>query len=202
MSEDTSDILLGALILVVALPAFYFAARLISKIREAWAGRVLAPLAPLLGRGAKLSEGTLRGNYQGVELRAFYAKEKNDRWDADNSTGFDAFSIEALGQSGQSDWTLKFEVSGLLGQGPKKLVIHTADPGLGARLTQSDVIDAVSRVSAPTEDYVTVAFDARRKVLTYTDDVSPKSVPTGEKFVAQLALVGRLVEINARANCS
>ncbi|MEN9402305.1 MAG: hypothetical protein RL091_1008 [Verrucomicrobiota bacterium] len=200
MSGETSDILLGALILVVALPALYFVAQLIRKLQEAWSGRVLAPLAPLLGPGARRRDGSLRGNYQGVALRAFHGKEKNDRWDADNSTGFDAFSIEALDLPGQCNWSLRFHVSGLLGQGPKQLVIHTADPGLRERLAQSGVVEAVSRVSAPTEDYLTVAFDARRQVLTYTDDVSPRSVPSADKFRAQLALVVRLVETNALVN--
>jgi hypothetical protein len=178
----------------------YFVARFISRIGDAWSGRVLAPLAPFLGGGAKLSGGSLQGSYQGIELRAFYAKDKNAVWDSDNSTGFDAFYIEAMGLPGQSNWSIKFHVSGLLGQGPKKLVIHTADQGLGERLAQTGVIDAVSAVSTPSEDYVTVAYDARRKALTYTDDVSPKSVPTGEQFRAQLDLVIRLVEINAVVN--
>lgn len=202
MSEDTSDLVLGVIIVVVALPVLYFVARFITKISEAWAGRVLAPLAPILGGGAKLSAGSLRGSYQGIELRAFYAKDKNDRWDSENSTGFNAFYIEAMGLPGQKDWSIKFHVSGLLGQGPKKLVIHTADQGLAERLAQTGVIEAVSRVSTPSEDFVTVAYDARRKALTYTDDVSPKSVPAGEQFRAQLDLVIRLVEINAVVNRS
>lgn len=202
MSDDTSDLVLGVIIVVVALPVLYFVAQFIRKIMEAWAGRVLAPLASVLGNEAKLSAGSLRGSYQGIELRAFYAKDKNDRWDSVNSTGFNAFYIEAMGLPGQHDWSIKFHVSGLMGQGPKKLFIQTADKGLGERLAQSGVIEAVSRVSAPSEDYVTVAYDARRKALIYTDDVSPKSVPVGEKFVAQLALFTRLVEINARVNCN
>jgi hypothetical protein len=62
------------------------------------------------------------------------------------------------------------------------------------------VLEAVAKISTPSEDYVTVAFDERRKVLTFVDDVSPKKVPTLKQFAAQLELVAHLVEINEKFN--
>lgn len=200
MTDDTTDLVSGILILVVALPTLYFAAQLIIKIGNLWTARILAPLAPILGKNAKLANGSVSGSFNGCQLRAFYAKDKNDGWDMENSTGFNAFYIEAADVPGQLDWKIQFHVSGLLGQGPKELHIHVADKRLGERLAQAGVIDAVAKVSTPTEDYVTVAFDARRNILTYTDDVSPKSVPSRQRFEVQLELLTRLVEINEKVN--
>ena len=201
MNSDTADVALGVLIVAVALPVLYFMAGFARKIGEVWAARILAPLAPLLGSEAKLSAGSLRGIYQGCNLRAFYGKDKNGGWDDTlNSVGFNAFYIEVMDLPGQYNWAVKFRVSGLLGQGPKLLVIQAADNDLGERLAHTDVIALVSNVSTPSEDYVTVAFDARRKVLTYSDDVSPRSIPSAKQFRAQLDLVVRLVEINTEVN--
>ena len=62
------------------------------------------------------------------------------------------------------------------------------------------MIEAVSKVSRPSEDYVAVAYDARRKALIYMDDVSPQKVPSLKQFAVQLELVARLVEINEQVN--
>jgi Tol biopolymer transport system component len=200
MNSETLDIVWGVLIVAVALPVLYFAARLATKIGQAWSARILAPLAPVLGSVSKLSAGALRGIYKGCDLRAFYAKNKNDGWDDTNSVGFNAFYIEAMDLPGRHNWSIKFHVSGLLGQGPKELFIHAADSALSERLAQTGVIAAVAKVSTPSEDYVTVAYDAGRKVLTYSDDVSPRSVPTPQQFLAQLDLVARLAVINTEVN--
>ena len=200
MTNETSDLVYGVLIVAVTLPTLYFLAQVMIKIREAWAARVLAPLAPAFGSETTLSAGTLMGHYKGIQLRAGYAKDKNDDWDSDNSVGFNAFYIEARNLAGQHNWSIKFHVSGPLGQGPRKLVIHSADTSLSERLLLSGAIEAVSKVSRPSEDYVAVAYDARRKVLVYMDDVSPQKVPSLKQFTVQLELVTRLVEINEQVN--
>jgi hypothetical protein len=118
----------------------------------------------------------------------------------ESATDINAFSIEVVDQAGRQDWRVKFHVLGIFGQGPKQLFIEASDRALGERLERSGVLDAVSAVSSPTRDYVTVAYDARRRSLTYTDDVSPRRISSRERFAAQLALVARLAEINAQVN--
>jgi len=88
----------------------------------------------------------------------------------------------------------------LLGQGPKQLYIEAQDKALGERLDRSGVLAAVSTVSAPTQTYVTVEYQARRQTLTYTDDVSPRRIPSHKQFAAQLELVARLAEVNEQVN--
>lgn len=108
MNSETWDIVLGALIVLVALPVLYVIARLAARAGEVWTGRVLAPLAPVLGSAATMSAGSLNGVYKGCAVRAFYAKDKNDGWDDTlNSVGFNAFYIEATDLPGQHDWGVK-----------------------------------------------------------------------------------------------
>jgi hypothetical protein len=200
MTDETSDLVYGVLIVAVALPVLYFLAQLMIKIGNIWSAHVLAPLAPAFASETSLNGGIIMGRYRGCHLRAGYEKDKNDSWYSDNSVGFNAFYVEAIDLTGQSSWSIKFHVSGILGQGPKKLLIHTADTSLGERLSQSGVLEAVANISTPSEDYVTVAFDERRKVLTYVDDVSPKRIPSLKQFAAQLELVAHLVEVNEKVN--
>ncbi|HEU0079380.1 MAG TPA: hypothetical protein VFQ76_17120 [Longimicrobiaceae bacterium] len=55
-------------------------------------------------------------------------------------------------------------------------------------------------MSAPTHAYVTVEYDARRAVLTYTNDASPRWTPPSAQFAGQLALAAGLADVNARVN--
>ena len=118
----------------------------------------------------------------------------------DSATWINAFYIDVMDLVGRQDWRIKFYASGLLGQGPKQLYIEVEDKALGERLERSGVLDAVSTVSAPTQGYVTVQYEARRRTLTYTDDVSRRRIPSHEQFAAQLELVARLAEVNAQVN--
>ena len=118
----------------------------------------------------------------------------------DSATSINAFYIEVLNLSGQQDWRIKFHLAGFFGQKPKQLYLEVQDRALGERLDQAGVLAEVAAVSAPTEDYVTVTYESQRKTLTYTDDVSPRQIPSHQQFAAQLALIARLAEVNERVN--
>ena len=64
------------------------------------------------------------------------------------------------------------------------------------------LITEVGAVSSPTLSYVTVEYDARTRMLTYTDDVSPLRVPNQARFAVYLALAARLAALNARVNAA
>jgi hypothetical protein len=67
-------------------------------------------------------------------------------------------------------------------------------------LTRSGALDLVAEVNVASYSYVVAAYDARTKILTYTDDVSPRRVPTPDHFARELDLVARLAAINAASN--
>jgi hypothetical protein len=62
------------------------------------------------------------------------------------------------------------------------------------------VLSDIAAVNTPAQPYVTVAYDARQKTLTYTDDMTPCKIPTPEQFAAHLKLVARLADVNRQAN--
>ncbi|GAB3942198.1 hypothetical protein GCM10028805_06440 [Spirosoma harenae] len=197
MLLELSDTLLGAIILVIALPLLYLLARLATKVADANSARLLAPLAtPIEG---KLEQGLIRGRYRGHQVMVTFFPDQSVGT-GESATRINAFIIEILHVVGQQDWHLQFYVTGWLGQGPKELMIHAQDQALGERLRQSDVLQAVRGVSAQTDSYVTVQYEARTQRLTYTDDVSPQKVPSLQHYAKQLDLLDHLVRVNALVN--
>ncbi|CAG0937011.1 hypothetical protein TFLX_05914 [Thermoflexales bacterium] len=199
MSQDTSTFILGAVIFVVLIPVIYVVARVITMIGDAGSAHLLAPLAPAIGGTVDRNQPCIRGRYQGRDVRVSFTPGQSVG-SGDSATAINAFYVEVLDLPGRQDWRIKFHLSGLLGQGPKQLTIEVQDKALGERLEQSEVLSAVAAVSTPTQPYVTVAYEARQKTLTYTDDMTPRQIPSRAQFTAQLELVARLAEVNDRVN--
>ena len=88
----------------------------------------------------------------------------------------------------------------MFGQGAKCLHIEAHDKALAERLKRAGVVAEVEAMSAPTTYYVTVAYESRRRTLTYTDDVSPQRISSRDQFTKKLALAVRLSQINERVN--
>ncbi|MGZ5801278.1 MAG: hypothetical protein ACXWJZ_11675 [Burkholderiaceae bacterium] len=198
MSKDTWDIIEGALVIAVLLPICYVIGRLRSAIEARWHGHILAPLAPLIN--GKIDGGAIHSQYQGHVLRVTYAP-RTSVGPGNLRMYINGFYIEASDIPGEQDWRILFFVTGPLGQGPRKLFIK-ADKDLTARLESSGVLQDIAAVSSAVQDYVTVAYSARLKTLTYTDDVSPNSVSTPHHFEKQLALMARLIQVNAQVNAA
>ncbi len=199
MSQESANLALGALILIVLIPVLYVVGRVIGTIGDAWSARILAPLAPAIDGTVYQSDPCMRGRYQGRDVRVSFTPSQSVG-SGDSATSINAFYIEVIDLPGRQDWRIKFYVSGFFGQSPKQLYIEVQDKALGERLDRSGVLAAVSSVSAPTQPYVTVQYAARRQTLTYTDDVSPRRIPSHKQFAAQLALVARLAEVNQQVN--
>jgi hypothetical protein len=199
MSGETSNLVLGALILVVLIPLLYIIGWITSTIGDAWSVHILAPLAPAIAGEVSRNRPCILGSYQDRDLCVSFTPGQSVG-SGDSATMINAFYIEVTGLPGRQDWRITFHLSGFFGQGPRQLHIEVHDKALGERLDRSGVLAAVSAVSAPTQGYVTVEYEARRKTLTYTDDVSPHKIPSPTQFAAQLELVARLAEINAHAN--
>ena len=194
-----SDATLGAIILVVLVPSLYFLARAAVVILGAWSAYRLSPLAPAIAGTMDRKEGCIRGLYCGNKVVVSYTPQQSVG-SGDSSQSINAFHIQVADLPGKQNWRVPFELTGMLGQGPKRAYIETRDDGLRERLRRAGVLAAVEAVSAPTLNYVTVDYDCRVKMLTFTDDVSPRVIPTQDAFAVQLALVARLVEINRQVN--
>jgi hypothetical protein len=199
MGQDMSDFILGAVIFVIIVPVIYFVARFISKIGDSWSARLLAPLAPAIGGTVSRDNPHIKGSYQGRNMRVYYSPGQSVGA-GEGASQINAFHIEVLDLPGKQDWRIKFHLSGLFGQGAKQLLIEVSDTSLGERLERTGVLSAIAAVNIPTQPYVTVAYEARQKKLTFTDDMTPQKLPTPEQFAAQLKLVARLTEVNDLVN--
>jgi hypothetical protein len=199
MSQEMSDFILGAVILVIMIPVIYFAARFISNIGDALSAGLLAPLAPVIGGSVYRDPPHIKGRYQGQNVRVSFTTGQNVGA-GEGASQINAFHIEVLELPGKQDWRIKFYLPGFFGQGAKQLFIEVKDKSLGERLEGMGVLSDIAAVNTPTQPYVTVAYDARQKTLTYTDDMTPRKIPTREQFAAQLKLVARLADINSQVN--
>lgn len=199
MDQETRNFILSAMSIPFLLLFFYVVGRVIGALLAVWSSFIIAPLAPLIDGAVDRKSACIIGAYQGRKIRAYYSPKENVG-SGESATWINAFHIEVLDLPGKQDWDIHFMRTGMFGQGAKRLSIGVRDDELGKRLYGCGVIAHVAGVSSPSDSYVTVKYDTRRKILTYTDDISPKSIPTREQFEAQLALTARLATINEQVN--
>lgn len=202
MTAPSSDsILPGVLVVLIMLPVLYGIGRAGTALGDVKIARLLAPLAPMINGRIERSRRRIVGTYEGLPVHVFCEPQRSVGLAGDNVTSrINAFSIAVPDLPGAADWRLQFHVTGMLGQGGRELAIRTADEPLRLRLEQAGVVEDVGAVSSPTLSYVTVQYEARTQTLTYTDDVSPLSVPNSARFAALLTLTARLAAVNARVN--
>jgi hypothetical protein len=204
MTAPSSDsILPGVVIVIVLLPVLYGIGRAGAALGDVWAAHLLAPLAPVINGHVERSRRRIVGTYEGWPVHVFIQPQRSVETYSSSTSAtsrINEFSIAIPNLPGGADWRLQFNVTGVLGQGGRKLFFGMNDEQLRSRLEQAGVIEDVSAVSSPTLSYVTVKYETRTQTLTYTDDVSPSRVPSSARFAVYLALVARLAALNNRVN--
>ena len=161
--------LLGAAVLVVAVPLLYFGAITWARIADRLSAKRLEPLARSVGGVVHVDPPHIAATHAGRKVRVSFWPQSSIG-DGESASWINAFSVAVTDLPGRQNWRLVFHVSGLLGQGPKELLIEVADAALGHRLEAAGALDAALSVCAPTNFYVAVEYDARARVLTCTDD--------------------------------
>jgi hypothetical protein len=200
MSASSSEsILPGVLVVIVMLPVLYGIGRAGTALGDVWSAHLLAPLAPMVDGHVERSRRRLVGTYEGLPVSVFF-NPRQTVGAFDKTSRMNAFSIAVPELPGGASWRLQFHVTGMLGQGGRELALSSDDEQLRRRLEESGVIADVGAVSGRSLSYVTVQYDSSTRTLTYTDDVAPARVPGRARFAVHLALVRRLVALNARVN--
>ena len=137
MLLELSDTALGALILVVLLPALYFAARLVVIVSNAWTVFRLAPMAAAIAGRRDPGTPFLKGRYGSHGVRVSFAPghRLNGAY-SDSATRFlNAFYLELHDVPGHQDWAVHYgQEQGWLSKGPVFAYLETPDPGLAQRL--------------------------------------------------------------------
>lgn len=192
-----SDMVLGSICVAVFIVACFF----LGKVKQRWdnlqQASLLSPLAHMVNGAVDRRNGWLEGIYQGRKLHVTVVLEGIS---GEGGGNFQALKIEIMNLPGRQIWYIAFEAT-KLGFGPNqpKLVV-VRDPALEARFKATSILEEVGRVSAATSTYVTVQYQPAQKKLTYTDDISPRRIPTQEQFEQQLALAARLADLNESFN--
>jgi hypothetical protein len=197
--NDTFFMVFGFVGFCALIAAIIYIGRVVQGVVDGHTARAMAPLAEAIGGAVDVRGPAIRANYQGRTLRAFNERKANVG-SGDSASTMNAFYIEVSDLPGVRNWSIKFYVTGLLGQGPKKLFIETTDEALGERLLRSGIIDEVAAFCTPTMDYVAVAYDVWRKTVTLTDDILREKLPSPKNFVRQASLAVRLAQVNEQAN--
>jgi hypothetical protein len=199
MSDDTLYKIYGVIGFIAMISIIIVISRIVGRIANRFTARAMAPLAGAIGGLVDPEVPCITATYQGCILRAFNAP-KTSVGHGDAAWTINAFYIEVPNLPGRSSWRLKYFVTGILGQGPKKLYIETSDEALADRLVRSGIVEEVTAVGSPSTVYVTAEYDVRHKTLTFIDDVLPRKLPTRETFLLQAGLAVRLAQVNADTN--
>jgi hypothetical protein len=194
----TSDIIIGVIVLVIFLFCALAVGRFLSTLKNRRFTQAWAPLITLIngkvvhdGGGAATS--WLTGTYQGKSVQASMIPDRN-KYQEEGSDRYNYFDVAFVDLPGQRDWRIVYKTS-VLGMGTTGWQIEAANPALGAQLQEMDIIPTLSRWGSPTIEY-----SARKRTLSYSEDITPRWVPTPERFGEELQLLLQLAQLNEQMN--
>jgi hypothetical protein len=207
MSQETSDLILGAVGLVIFLVFVFAAGLLLSKYKNARFAKAWSPLVPLVngtvtGDGGGAATSWLTGVYRGAQMRASMSPDRNTSSEG-GGTKYNYFDVTLLDVPGARDWAVIYDTP-ILGFGKKGWRVKAEDAALEEDLLRSGVVEMVARFGVPhlpaSFGLPAVEYRRRERTLRYSADVTPQWAPTPEHFRAQLELLLRLAEVNKEVN--
>jgi len=195
MSPDTRDTIDGVLIFIPFFALVCVAAYLLFKVNRARHTRALKPLAPFISAevGSDGNSGFMRGRHGRWEVNVRTSPRTGGLrgFSPHGSQLFNVFEVEFEGVAGAGDWTLKYGRPMIVGPAGWSL---SADDGVAeeVRLRVVPLVDAAGGGSS----WPTLAYAARQKRLSWSEDIQPRRAPTPEQFAARIELIARIAEIN------
>ena len=203
--SDTFYQIVGCIGFAAMIGIIIAASRFVARFHNRATARALLPLAAMVGGAVDDHDPTMNpaivATYEGQKLRAYHSPKTN-AGEGEGALTINAFYVDVLDLAGVHAWTARFHVTGLFGQGRREIHIETTDTALGERLIAAGLIDALQGYCTPSASYAAAAYDKYRRVLTVTDDVMPKTLPSAENFVRHAQLAVRVAQMNALANDS
>jgi hypothetical protein len=200
MSQEvaTGDIVFGAIILVGLLICALMVGRFISGIKNKRFARAWAPLMPLINGKASYDGGGaatswLTGTYCGKQVQATMIPDRN-LYTEQSGSRYNYFDVALLDIDGQRDWQISYKTA-VLGMGHTGWHLVPEDTLFEARLQNANIMAVLTQLGNPTIEY-----SARGRRLRYSADVTPRWVPTPEKFQAALEILLQLATIHNEMN--
>lgn len=189
------DIVFGIVVLIIFIIGALIVGRFLSAAKNKRFAAAWAPLIPLIRSGTVHTDGGgaatswLTGTIQGKQVQASMIPGRN-RY-SESSDKYNYFAVALLGVPGQEDWRIVYQTA-TLGIGHTGWHISTKDQTLATRLHDSGVMAALAHLGSPTIEYT-----VRSGQLQYSEDVTPRWVPTPERFQTALDLLLQIAAISA-----
>lgn len=189
--------LFGGMVLAIFLVFVFLLGMVINRFKNARFRKAWAPLIPMIqgkvvedGGGAATS--WLAGTYRGKRVVASMVPDRN-RYD-DGGHRYNYFEVALLDVSGQQDWTIEYQTA-VLGFGQTGWRVVTKDKALEDRLTASGLLFTMPNFGSDG-----VRYRSRERKLLFTEDVTPRWIPTPERFQQELELLLTLAKVNEEVN--
>ncbi|HWM89580.1 MAG TPA: hypothetical protein VN493_02310 [Thermoanaerobaculia bacterium] len=188
MSQETLEMVQGAVIVVFFVAFCIAAGKVIYSFKNARFTKAWTPLVPIIngtvaGDGGGGATSWLTGTWQGRKVQAAMVPNRN-RYSGETGPRYNYFEIQFPDVPGSQDWKVL--------EGYR---IETKDQNLAERLQASGILAMIERFGS-----VDVEYRARQGALTYSEDVTPLWVPFPERFEQELSLLQVLARVNGEVN--
>jgi hypothetical protein len=112
----------------------------------------------------------------------------------DSGHRYNHFDVALLDVPGQQDWKIEYKTA-ILGFGQTGWRIVTKDKALEDRLNASGILATIANFGSDG-----VQYQARERKLLFTEDVTPRWIPTPERFQQELELLLGLAKVSEEVN--
>lgn len=192
------DMIFGSIVLAIFLVFVFLFGWVLNRFKNARFTRAWVPLVPLIqGRivqdGGGAATSWLTGTYRGQPVRATMIPERN-RYSGESGHRYNYFDAALLKVPGGQDWSIEYKTA-VFGFGQTGWKITTEDKALEARLHASGIVSLIEGFGPES-----VAYNRRESTLLFSEDVTPRWVPTPERFQEELELLLRLAKVNEEVN--
>lgn len=198
MNQENPDLLFGVVVLIIFLILVFMAGKVLYAYKNGRLTRAWDPLVPIIrgtvvGDGGGAATSWLSGTYQGRNIQASIVPNRN-KYSGESGVRYNYFDVALTDEPGLHDWSIRYETA-LLSFGPPTWRINTQDKALRAALEQADLIATLARFGTPAIEY-----RRQQKQLIYSEDVTPRWLPTPDRFTEQLELLLQATDLNHRIN--
>lgn len=200
MDQDVppGDMLFGSVVLAIFLVFVFLLGMFISRFKNARFAKAWTPLMPMIdgkpvGDGGGAATSWLTGSYRGRRVVASMVPDRN-RYSGESGHRYNYFEVALLDVPGRQDWKIEYQTA-ILGFGQTGWRVVTQDKALEDRLNASGILATIGNSGAEE-----VLYSAREKKLIFAEDVTPRWIPTPERFQQELELLLALGKVNEEVN--
>jgi hypothetical protein len=191
-----SDIVFGVLVLIPFLIGAYCIGRLVAAWHNRRYTAAWSPLIALINGTVRNNTGGdiswLDGTYRGSRVQASMAPHSgmHRSFYVDNRY-FNDFTVELPNVPGDQDWKILNQAANFTSKVTGWRVV-TEDLRLQACMQQTGILTELARFDRPSFRY-----DARTHTLQYREDITPRWIPTPQRFQEILEIMLRLAAVSA-----